>query len=167
MARAVAAALLLAACAASGHPAQPPVAPDLVDAGPEPDAPPPDLCGGYLVALGPFLGRFEAGLDHLDQAMTAGNRVGAAGAARDLSASLVRERAGLATIKTGDPAIDAVHGDLLLAIDEMASSLAFFAEVIGRQDQAQYGAATGRMARALGAWSEAVARVVEVCPAAR
>src|SRR5262245_35120825 len=96
-----------------------------------PDAAPAvDRCGGYYLAVAPFLGRLEQGADSVNAALVADDAAAVAVSARDLAALLDDERSSLATVFTGSMAIDAAHERLLASVDELAGVLDSFAAVL-------------------------------------
>jgi hypothetical protein len=166
-----------AACggASAGQPANaaplPPVAAPVAAGAAEatvvPDAAAADPCGGYAVAVAPVLGRIarssEVFLQTIGQARQATEVVAAA---TRLAAALDAERPALDAIHSGDPALDAAHGRLGVALVGFATAVrALGASYTDAGQAAARQQASQDLNSAIKEWAGSVAGIQAVCPA--
>jgi hypothetical protein len=144
--------------------APPPADAAVAQVEPQPDAPPPDPCGVYALAVrGPLARIGRAGDLFLEQARARAEPDADPGAhARNLAAfadAIDDERRVLATIRVGDERIDRVHAGLDPALGALSAALRVAVEPTDAEKAAR------RFVAAVNDYQAAVAAIRRVCPA--
>lgn len=132
------------------------------------DLPPHDPCGGYAVAVKPFLGRVGQAADRFLDRMGTRWDAQRAAAADELAAALDAEVPALEALATGVQELDAAHVALIAAVREFARGARGIGEAARLEAKQgpseQRHAALARLTAAYEGWERAVRALFGLCP---